>query len=287
VIERPDTTADDVVRMLSVSSLDRGASAFLLEGDDVTGLVVIEKDPYEGVTGIDAFSLPWPGTTDVRAEALRLGVEAARAHAAETGSSTWKARAGCYVQDTAFSDVMTLAGFAPVRRFYRMSVDSSSSLIPSVAPPLPDDVAILTGDDRSTWPTVYEVDRAAFSEHWGYADYPYDDWIEHMTASPSFDPADWWLLTVGGVPAGICLLSEQRASLGEGYVGVLGVLKEFRGRGLAQLLLQRAFVLYRDRGRSSIALGVDATNTTGAVALYEKVGMHPALVMEAYERDLS
>jgi ribosomal protein S18 acetylase RimI-like enzyme len=287
VIEQPDTTADEVVRMLSVSSVDRAASAFLLDGDDAAGLVVIEKDPYEGVTGIDAFSLPWPGTADVRAEALRLGLEAARAHAAEAGSSTWRARTGGYIQDSAFSDVMTGAGFAPVRRFYRMSIDASSPLIPPVAPALPDDVEILTGDDRSTWSTIYDVDRAAFAEHWGFAEYPYDDWIEHMTASPSFDPADWWLVTVGGVPAAICLLSEQRASLGEGYVGVLGVLKEFRGRGLAQMLLQRSFVLYRDRGRTAIALGVDATNTTGAVALYEKVGMHAALVMEAYERGLS
>ena len=89
-----------------------------------------------------------------------------------------------------------------------------------------------------------------------------------------------------GAPAGICLLSESRAELGEGFVGVLGVLKDFRGRGLAQLLLRRAFVHYRERGRTAIALGVDATNTTGAVALYEKVGMSPALVFEVYEHDL-
>ena len=64
------------------------------------------------------------------------------------------------------------------------------------------------------------------------------------------------------------------------------MLKEFRGRGLAQLLLRRAFVHYRDLGRTATLLGVDATNTTGAVALYEKVGMRPVLVMEAYEHDL-
>ena len=52
-------------------------------------------------------------------------------------------------------------------------------------------------------------------------------------------------------------------------------------------LLRRAFVHYRDLGRTAIALGVDATNTTGAVALYEKVGMRPALVFEVYEHDLA
>ena len=138
-------------------------------------------------------------------------------------------------------------------------------------------------DDDATRRVIHAVDRDSFSEHWGWADYPYDDWWQHWTARPSRDPDGWWLLTVEGTPAAICLLDESRAEQNEGYVAVLGVLREFRGRGLAQLLLRRAFVHYRDLGRHATLLGVDATNTTGAVALYEKVGMTPVLVMEAYE----
>ena len=141
--------------------------------------------------------------------------------------------------------------------------------------------------DDETRRIVYRIDRDAFSDHYGWADYPYDDWWEHMSASPSFNPDDWWLVTVEGEPAAICLLGEGRAQYNEGYVMVLGVLKAFRGRGLAQLALQRAFVHYRDLGRRATLLGVDATNTTGAVALYEKVGMAPVMIMEAYEHALS
>lgn len=287
VLATPDTTADDVAHMLSVSSVDRDASALLLDGDAVAGLLIVEKDPFEGATGIDVYTMPWPQTRQLRADALQLGLEAARRHRADAGSSTWKARAGAPLEDTVFREAMADAGMVPARRFYRMTIDATSPAIPAEMPGLPEGVEIVVRDDDETRRTIYELDRDAFREHWGWADYPYAEWIEHMTASPSYDPADWWLLTVDGTPAGICLLSESRAELGEGYVGVLGVLKEFRGRGLAQLLLRRSFVHYRDRGRTAIALGVDATNTTGAVALYEKVGMRPAVTFEVYEHGLA
>jgi mycothiol synthase len=288
VIGRPEQSPDDVVRMLGLSSMDRDASCLVLEGDEAIGFLYIDQDPYEEVTGLDVFTLPWPGSEPLRAELLARGIDSAREKRAESGSAAWKVRAGCYVDDTAFASVMLAADMTPVRRFYRMSIDSSSPMMPATMPELPDGVAIVpAGHDDESRHVVYDVDRISFAEHWGFADYPYDDWWEHMSAAPSFDPDNWWLLTVEGTPAAICLLGGHRAHLNEGYVEVLGVLKEFRGRGLAQLLLKRAFVHFRDLGRSATLLGVDATNTTGAVALYEKVGMRPVLVMEAYENPLA
>jgi mycothiol synthase len=288
VIGRPDSSSDNLVRKLSVSSMDRDNSCFFLDGDDVVGLLWIEKDPYEMVTGVDAYTLPWPGTREVRIEALRRGLKVARRHRQESGSSKWKARSGGYVADEAYASVMTELGMTPVRRFYRMQIESTSPLVPDKPPTLPPGVEIVPGAaDDETRRIVYRIQRDAFCDHYGWADYPYDDWWEHMSASPSFNPDDWWLVTVEGEPAAICLLGEGRAQHNEGYVMVLGVLKAFRGRGLAQLALQRAFVHYRDLGRHATLLGVDATNTTGAVALYEKVGMAPVMIMEAYEHALS
>ena len=45
------------------------------------------------------------------------------------------------------------------------------------------------------------------------------------------------------------------------------------GRGIAQSLLLRTFSMLAERGESDVALSVDATNPTGAVALYRRVGM--------------
>jgi ribosomal protein S18 acetylase RimI-like enzyme len=106
-------------------------------------------------------------------------------------------------------------------------------------------------------------------------------------SSPARDPDGWWLLTVDGVDAAICLLDESRADIGDGYVAVLGVRRQFRGRGLAQLLLRRAFVHYRDLGRAGTQLGVDAENLTGAVRLYEGVGMSAVRSVQGHALELA
>jgi hypothetical protein len=55
----------------------------------------------------------------------------------------------------------------------------------------------------------------------------------------------------------------------------------------ATLLLQRAFVRHREMGRSATLLGVDAESLTGAVGVYERVGMRAAHVLQGWARELS
>jgi len=283
VIDIPDTTPSDVLGMLVFPSMDRAASCVVLDGDETVGLLWVEQDEFEKVTHVNAFSLPWPGSREVRELCFDRGVAAGLRRREESGDAAWKVRCGTYVTDTDYLALMAERGFTPVRRFYRMRIESSSPLIPAEAPPLPEGVEIVTGDDEDFRRTVHAVDREAFAEHWGFADYPFDDWWEHWSSQPSFDITGWWLLSVDGAPAAMCMLEETRAENAEGYVGVLGVLKPYRGRGLAQLLLRRAFVHYRELGREATLLSVDASNETGAVALYEGVGMSAVLVMEAQE----
>jgi ribosomal protein S18 acetylase RimI-like enzyme len=48
----------------------------------------------------------------------------------------------------------------------------------------------------------------------------------------------------------------------------------WRRRGLGEALLRSAFDALHARGFRRAGLGVDAENATGAVALYERAGMH-------------
>ena len=50
--------------------------------------------------------------------------------------------------------------------------------------------------------------------------------------------------------------------------------KPWRRRGLGETLLRAAFRELYLRGRRRVGLGVDAENVTGALRLYERVGMH-------------
>jgi ribosomal protein S18 acetylase RimI-like enzyme len=69
------------------------------------------------------------------------------------------------------------------------------------------------------------------------------------------------------------VMAEDGATgeLTEGYVERLAVRKDQRGRGLAQALLVDAFEQGRQHGAPRSGLSTDSR--TGALSLYEKVGM--------------
>jgi ribosomal protein S18 acetylase RimI-like enzyme len=66
----------------------------------------------------------------------------------------------------------------------------------------------------------------------------------------------------------------------------LGVKREFRKRGLASAMLGHAFAAHQARGADAIALGVDASSLTNAVALYERTGMSVYSQRDSYEKVL-
>ena len=57
----------------------------------------------------------------------------------------------------------------------------------------------------------------------------------------------------------------------EGYVNKLATRRDQRGRGIAQAMLVEAFTVAREHGATGSALDTDSR--TGALGLYEKVGM--------------
>ncbi len=291
VLGEADSGAGDVATMLASPTMDRGASflAFDVDSGAPVGFTWVEADTTARDTFVDVFAPPGALARDVRDLGLGRGIEAARGHrssAAEAGE--WTVRCGAWLADQEYAAVITACGFVPVRRFYRMRIESTSPHVPEAEPPLPDGVEIVVcGDDEATLRRLCDVDNASFLDHWHFFPREFDEWWAYLSARSTRDPAGWWLLTVDGEDAAICLLDESRADLGDGYVGILGVRREFRGRGLAQLLLRRAFCYYRDLGRAGTQLGVDADSLTGAVRLYEKVGMQATRTVQGYALPLS
>jgi len=286
-IGEPDSGDADIASMFAKPSMDRAASVLHVRGDHVVGVTWIENDVNGRDTFIDSFCLPGPSSQAVRDHGIELGLTAARRHrAAAPDGDRWTARAGCWLSETEYAAVLEAHGFRPARTFYRMRIASSSQQVPARMPPLPPGVEIVVSDDEVTRRRILAVDNDSFGEHYNFTAREYDEWWAHWSAGTTRDPAGWWLLTVDGEDAAICLLDESRAEIGDGYVSVLGVRKEFRGRGLAQLLLRRAFVHYRDRGRAGTQLGVDAENTTGAVRVYESVGMTAIRTVQGYAQPI-
>jgi GNAT superfamily N-acetyltransferase len=134
--------------------------------------------------------------------------------------------------------------------------------------PLPPGYALrtATGDDIAA---AYEVVQRAFGEWEGRARESYEDWRATIVDRPGTQPWQLRVITQGGhvVGTAFTILDTWK----NGYVQQLAVEREHRGRGLAQILLADAFSGARARGAATSELSTDSR--TGALGLYEKVGM--------------
>jgi ribosomal protein S18 acetylase RimI-like enzyme len=129
--------------------------------------------------------------------------------------------------------------------------------------------------------------NAAFSDDVFWHEVSPSNFREFYLRARGFDPSLWLLAFAGPELAGSVLAYPQRGGdTTLGRVGTLGVRREWRRRGLGATLLQRAFAALYDRGLSTIGLGVDAENPTGALGLYERAGMRKLRQSDNWVLDL-
>src|SRR6266540_1357959 len=130
---------------------------------------------------------------------------------------------------------------------------------------------------------IFDASEDAFQDHWGFVPHDYHEWRAWTVERPSFDPSLWLIARDGDEIAGIslCYVGE-----GEGWVGVLGVRRPWRKRGLGRALLLESLRELRRRGMPCGALGVDSENPTGATRLYERAGMNVVNQSDAYKKDI-
>jgi ribosomal protein S18 acetylase RimI-like enzyme len=67
---------------------------------------------------------------------------------------------------------------------------------------------------------------------------------------------------------------EDWAAHGEpfGYISAIGVVRDWRGKGLSSVLIIEALRAFAARGLSAAMLTVDSVNPSGALAMYERLG---------------
>jgi mycothiol synthase len=170
-------------------------------------------------------------------------------------------------------------GFERVRASYRMEIDLASELPPATAEGI-DIRPAREGEER----IAYDVHQQSFRDSWEHTEEPYDEWKHYLVKQDSFDRGLWFVAWDGDRPAGVALC---RVRDGVGWVGILGVLREWRRRGIGRALLLHAFHEFKRRGLPRAGLGVDATSLTGANRLYESAGMHVVRQLDFFEKRLA
>jgi GNAT superfamily N-acetyltransferase len=170
-------------------------------------------------------------------------------------------------------------GYAPQWTSWILSIVLTD---PLPAPTVPPEVAI-----RSFRPEDAEAIHAVIEEAFG--EWPdrdptsLEDWAAVSIRRPAFRPE---LLRVAvddrGHVVGTALCIDEGGD--EGWVQQLAVRRPWRGRGLGRALLQDSFRLFRDLGRTTCGLNTDSR--TGALGLYEHIGMRVTRSYTHWAKDL-
>jgi mycothiol synthase len=183
-------------------------------------------------------------------------------------------------QELAVRDVLVAAGYAIVRGTYVMV----RPLGPHLEPPVWPDAIEVRPFDEEYARALAVAHEEAFSDHWGHTSWTYEAWRAYNLGEGE-DTALWRIAWDGDEIAGLCLNAPRRGDDdATGWIKVLGVRRPWRRRGLGEALLRDAFVTFAARGKQEAGLGVDAENTTNAVALYERVGMDVVRRSDTWER---
>ena len=177
--------------------------------------------------------------------------------------------------------VLEHLGYAPVRYFWRMTIDLNET---PALPVWPSGITVRTvvGDDDER--LAFEAVEDAFRDHWGHSPRTFDRWVRDQKLS-GYRPALWFLAeTATGEIAGAAINRYFLETMG--WVGSLAVRRPWRGQGLGMALLQHTFGEFYRRGTRRVGLGVDAQNPTGATRLYERAGMTPKHEYAIYQKEL-
>lgn len=178
-------------------------------------------------------------------------------------------------------------GYQYIRSSYHMLIEMDS---PVPEPEIPEGITLRTYNPGTDAAAVYQAVEDSFRDHFGFVEEPFEEGLQrfkHFWENESSDPTLMFLAMDGEEIAGINLCRPHSFDDPEtGWVGTLGVLRQWRKRGIGLALLRHSFNEFYRRGKHKVGLGVDAQNLTGALRLYENAGMHVHQAFDQYEKEL-
>jgi mycothiol synthase len=183
-------------------------------------------------------------------------------------------------RDQAARDLHKREGYMPLRYYWHMEINLNAPPAPAN---FPEGIELrpFVKDEHAR--AVLDAQNESFRDHWGNHDISFEEWEPRKFGRKEFDPTLWMIAWDRDEIAGF---SQNRYRTGIGWIGTLGVRRPWRKRGLGEALLLHSFAEFYRRGTTTIGLGVDAQNPTGATRLYQKVGMHAASEFVIYEKEL-
>jgi mycothiol synthase len=202
------------------------------------------------------------------------------ARAAEKASGDARLFSSTTTQDEAAGRLLVTREYRWARRFWHMEVEVESGLQATMPPA---GIQLRRLDPQSDLPSAHRILEKAFEDHWNYSPTPYEEFLDNNVDRDDFDPSLWIIALDAGEPVGVL---GGGAHTDRGWIRELGVLRTYRARGIATAMLRESFAEFARRGLPRVRLNVDADNLTGAVSLYERVGMRVVASYDLWERTI-
>ena len=186
----------------------------------------------------------------------------------------------CVMADSGRGKVLEQAGFTKVRTYLDMlwNMDELAEL------ELPEGYSVLSFQTGDT-PLLTQVQNDAFTGSWGFCPNT-EEQIEYRTQMPNTSKDGILFLMEGNSPAGYCWTVMVPAENGvRGVIGMIGVVPDYRGKGVSRHILQAGMKHLRSIGLDEIGLEVDGNNAP-AVGLYKSAGFKTVGERHWFERVL-
>ena len=186
----------------------------------------------------------------------------------------------CVMADSGRGKMLEQAGFTKVRTYLDMlwSMDELAEL------ELPEGYSVRSFQTGDT-PLLTQVQNDAFTGSWGFCPNT-EEQIEYRTQMPNTSKDGILFLMEGNSPAGYCWTVMVPAENGvRGVIGMIGVVPDYRGKGVSRHILQAGMKHLRSIGLAEIGLEVDGNNAP-AVGLYESAGFKTMGERHWFERVL-
>lgn len=195
---------------------------------------------------------------------------------------------GVHTTRTGSLDLPAARALAHARGFTELGSSSVSAIDPRTVEPLPvpEGVTIVPFADLDDPRPVYELDLAVSYDipNEQYDAITFEEWVSDFWRVPVIDDDASLAAFVDGALAAVTMIRVDRPS-GRAQNNLTGVLRPFRGRGLARLLKSHSLRRAADAGARIAITSNDATNAP-MLAVNTRLGYRPFARRLEWERVL-
>ena len=277
-----DAPVEAFERSLRQPRLSAESDIFVADsGERLEGWVRVDLEPNirraVASLGVDADV----DAVTLRPRLLRVAHERAR----EAGADVM------HVPMAATDDLMRMAGgsigMTQSRVYVQMEYHPAPAYLQGDRRPIPDGFSPRPMDGLREAALLTNLQNAAFEGMWGFAPNNVEE-IEASLELPGQGPEQVLFLddSDGRAVAYVWTKFEPSEGMSVGYVGMVGVHPDYRGRGLGEVITANGIRLLRDQGAGVVKLEVDRDNKP-ARRIYRDLGFNPVSETIWYELGLA